>query len=86
MSKNAVIKTKDVRNAHIDEDYIIVVGAEDGRSGLKASVKDAISAKDHPGVDEAYDRAFEEYDPSEYEGETVLARIEPDGTTEWPLE
>jgi hypothetical protein len=45
-----------------------------------------VSAYNNPGVEEAYERAEREYDPAEYDPGTVVARIQPDRTTEWPLE
>ena len=84
--RTAVITTRDVSDTHIDTDHILVIGAEDGPGGLEASVAADVSASNNPGVKEAYERAESEYDPAEYDDETVIARIHPDGTTEWPLE
>lgn len=84
--RTAVITTRDVSDSHIDADHILVIGAEDGPSGLEASVAAGVSASNNPGVKEAYERAEREYDPAEYDSGTVVARIHPDGTTEWPLE
>jgi hypothetical protein len=84
--QTAVITTKDVSNTRIDADHILVIGAEGGPSGLEASVAAGVSAYNNPGVEEAYERAEREYDPAEYDSGTVVARIQPDGTTEWPLE
>jgi hypothetical protein len=84
--QTAVITTKDVTDTHIDENHILVIGAEDGPGGLEASVAAGVSAYNNPGVDEAFERAEREYDPAEYDHGTVVARIQPDGTTECPLE
>jgi hypothetical protein len=84
--QTAVITTKDVANTRIDADHILVIGAEDGPGGIEASVAAGVSAYNNPGVDEAFERAECEYDPAEYDHGTVVARIQPDGTTEWPLE
>jgi hypothetical protein len=84
--QTAVIMTKNVTDTHIDENHILVVGAEDGPGGLEASVAAGVSAYNNPGVEEAYERAEREYDPAEYDPGTVVARTQPDGTTEWPLE
>jgi hypothetical protein len=84
--QTTVITTKDVTDARIDADHILVIGAEDGPGGLETSVAAGVSALNNPGVEEAYDRAEREYDPAEYDPGTVVARIQPDGTTEWPLE
>jgi hypothetical protein len=84
--QTAVITTKDVTDTHIDADHILVIGAEGGPSGLEASVAAGVSAYNNPGVEEAYERAEREYDPAAYDNGTVIARIQPDGTTEWPLE
>ena len=40
----AVILTKDVRDTHLDTEYLLVIGAEDGPSGLGASVAAGVSA------------------------------------------
>ena len=82
----AVITTKQVTDTRIEADHILVIGAEDGPGGLEASVAAGVSASNNPGVDEAFERAEREYDPAAYDNGTVVARIQPDGTTEWPLE
>jgi hypothetical protein len=82
----AVITTKEVTDTRIEADHILVIGAEDGPGGLEASVAAGVSALNNPGVEETYDRAEREYDPAAYDNGTVVARIQPDGTTEWPLE
>lgn len=84
--RTAVITTKSVTDTRIGPDHILVIGAEDGPGGLEASVAAGVSAYNNPGVKEAYERAEREYDPAEYDSGTVVARIQPDGTTEWPLE
>jgi hypothetical protein len=84
--QTAVIVTKDVTGTHIDADHMLVIGAEDGLGGIGASVAAGVSAYNNPGVDEAFERAEREYDPAAYDNGTVVARIQPDGTTEWPLE
>lgn len=81
-----VIKAKDMSNAHIEADHLLVIGAEDGPGGLEASVSAGVSALNNPGVDEAHDRAERKYDAADLNDGTVVARIQPDGTTEWPLE
>lgn len=80
------ITTKKVTEARIKPDHILVIGAEDGPGGLQASVAATVSASHNPGVDAAYDRAEREYDPAAYDNGTVIARIQPDGTIEWPQE
>jgi hypothetical protein len=82
----AVITTKEVTDTRIEADHILVIGAEDGPSGLEASVAEGVSALNNPGVEETYDRAEREYDPAAYDDGTVVARVQPDGTVEWPLE
>jgi hypothetical protein len=82
----AVITTKKATDTRIDADHILVIGAEDGPDGVEASVAAGVSALNNPGVDEAHERAEREYDPAAYDNGTVVARIHPDGTTEWPLE
>ena len=82
----AVILTKDVRNTHLETEYLLVIGAEDSPSGLGASVAAGVSAFNNRGVEEAFERAEHEYDPREYDDGTIVARIHPDGTVEWPLE
>lgn len=81
-----VITTKQVTDTRIEADHILVIGAEDGPGGLEASVAAGVSASHNPGIDEAFERAEREYDPAAYDNGTVVARIQPDGTTEWPLE
>ena len=82
----AVILTKDVRGTRLDMEPVLVIGAEDGLSGLGASVAAGVSAFNTPGVEAAFERAENEYDPAAYDDGTVVTRIYPDGTTEWPLE
>ena len=82
----AVILTKDVRDIRLDTDSLLVIGAEDGPSGLGASVAAGVSAFNNPGVEEAFERAKHEYDPAAHDDGTIVARIHSDGTAEWPLE
>ena len=82
----AVILTRDVRDNRLGTEYLLVIGAEDGPSGLDASVAAGVSAFNNPDVEEAFERAEHEYDPAAYDDGTIVARIHPDGTTEWPLE
>lgn len=84
--QTTVITTKQVSDTRIEADHLLVIGAEDGSGGLETSVAAGVSALNNPGVEEAYDRAVREYDPAVYDNGTVVARIQPDGTTEWPLE
>jgi hypothetical protein len=84
--RTTVITTKKVTDARVDANHLLVIGPEDDPGGFEASVAAGVSALNNPGVDEAFDRAEREYDPSEYDDGTVVARIQPDGTTEWPLE
>ena len=84
--QTTVITTKEMTDTRIEADYILVIGAEDGPGGLEASVAEGVSALNNPGVEETYDRAEREYDPAAYDNGTGVARIQPDGTTEWPLE
>ena len=81
-----MILTKEVRDTRLETEYILVIGAENGPSGLGASVAAGVSAFNNPGVEEAFERAEREYDPAVYDDGTVVARIHPDGTIEWPLE
>lgn len=64
----------------------MVFGAESGPSGLEGSLDATIIASNNPYVDEVYEEATERYDPSNFEHKTVLARVKPDGSVEWPLE
>ena len=80
----AVILTRDVRDTLLDTDYLLVIGAKDGPSGLSASVAAGVSAFNNPGIEEAFERAEREYDPAAYDDGTIVARIHSDGTTEWP--
>jgi hypothetical protein len=81
-----VIKTKHVTDLRVDTDHLLVIGTEDDRSKLREMVAAGVSALNSRGVDDAYECAEREYDPAEYDHGTVVARIQPDGTTEWPLE
>ena len=45
----AVILTKDVRDARLDTDFLLVIGAEDSPGGLGASVAAGVSAFNTPG-------------------------------------
>ena len=66
--------------------YLLVIGAEDGLSRLGASVAAGVSAFNTPGVEAAFEGAERTYDTAAYDDDTIVARIHPDGTTEWPLE
>jgi hypothetical protein len=82
----AVITAEDVANARIDADYTLLVGAEGNPSEFESEDAASMAAFNNPGVDRAYRRAEREYDPAAYNDGTIVARIKPDGTTEWPLE
>jgi hypothetical protein len=82
----AVIMAEDVANARIDGDYALLVGAEGDASEFDSKDAASMAAFNNPGVDRAYRRAEREYNPAAYDDGTIVARIKPDGTTEWPLE
>ena len=82
----AVILTKDVRDTRLDTEYLLVIGTEDGPGGLGMSVAAGVSTFNTPGVEAAFEGTERTYDPAAYDDGTIVARIHPDGTTEWPLE
>lgn len=85
--QTAVIFTKSVTSTKTFREVCrLFIGTEPDLNRVNIPLHKDMTPFNNPGVDEALVCAEREYDPAEYDDGTVVARIQPDGTTKWPLE